>query len=571
MKKRGTEECIRDVFCRNIGVNSIEEVNDWFKKSYSNDYKIKDLTESVEYAKIFKDETVTIVGDYDVDGVVAVFILMMSLKWAGFKDVRYRIPRRFSEGYGISTKIVDEIESGLLITCDNGIAQPVAIKKAKNKGLGVIIIDHHLPAADEAGNILIPNADFIIDPNAIEGSADFNGYCGAGLCYKFACELLGQEMKFYTQLLQGATAVATVCDVMELREENYVFVRNGLKKLLMPNLNTTGLYALVSAFQLTKHISAHDVGFKIGPAINACSRMKDDGATEALELLLYSGPFQTAIKKAEEIVSVNDARKAAKKEALIKAESVIAEQCLYGDIPLVLYVPGISEGLIGILAGNLSEKYQTPAFIFTDSENPDELKGSARAFGNYHVKNEMDKCPDLFERFGGHAGAGGMTIKRDNLEELRRVLSDNISDYVIPDDEEETYYDLEINASDIPKVLAELEAYEPFGEGNPQVIFKVNDFSVVPRYGSYKKLIGDDESIVKLYSSNSTAIGFDMADKMKRIEKPNKLDLVGTLSYNYFNGNVDNQIEFFDFYEKKFEMKETDFAARLRTLASSMS
>lgn len=563
--KRGTESTIKDVFLRNIGACSLDDVNEWFKNSYANKYSIKGIDEAVELAKTFKDKQVTICGDYDSDGVTATTILLLSLRWAGFKNVTYRIPKRFSEGFGINKTMVDEIESGLIITCDNGVAQPEVINYAKEKGLTVIVTDHHQPMVVD-GNDILPNADIIIDPNALDGQAVFNGYCGAGIAYKFACKMLDYNKTFCQKLL-GLCAIGTVADVMELKEENYVFVRNGLKTLLMSTLCTSGLYALTCAFELNKHITAHDIGFKLGPAINASSRMKDDGAMDAVKLLSFDGPYPEAVAMAESFVAVNEQRKAAKKDALAIANKVIEDECLYGDIPMVLKVPGISEGVVGIIAGSLCEEYKVPVIVVTDSEDG-SLKGSARSCGNYDIKAELDKCSDLLLRHGGHSGAAGLSLIEDNLYLLRETLINNVISFSC-DSPEDIYYDLEINASEIPSMLEELKKYEPFGEGNPSPVFKVNNFSVVPRYGVYKKLIGSDLSIVKIYSKNTTAIGFDMAVKMRPISEPKCLNLIGTLSDNYFGGEIEHQIEFSDFANVEGDRLETPLAAKLRMMASA--
>lgn len=561
-KKRGAEKTIEEVFLRNIGAKSLNDINMWFKKSYNHEYCVDMMKEAASFAKTFKDKRVTIVGDYDGDGVTSTAILYLGLKRAGFIDVRYRIPKRFSEGYGISSNIIDEIECGLVITCDNGISQIEAISKAKDKGLSVIIIDHHLPLVID-GNTTLPPADFIIDPNAIPDSADFNGYCGAGLSYKFIQEMLDYDNFHY--LLLGFACIGTITDVMELREENYVFVRNGLNKLTDARFCTSGLYALISACNLTKYIQASDIGFKIGPTLNAASRMSDEGAMEAVKLLTYNGPYPEAVRMAERLLSVNEDRKSAKKEALKRAHEVIDEECLYGEIPLVVYVPGISEGIIGIIAGNLCEEYNVPTIVLSDSEDGC-LKGSARSCGNYNIKDELDKCSSLLLKYGGHSGAAGLSLFPEKLAEFKNALQINSTGFST-EAGRDLYYDIEISANELPKVVESLHKFAPFGEGNEDIVFKVNNFSVVPRYGAYKKLLGADESIIKMYSADAVAIGFDMASRFDKIEQPKNLNLIGTLSVNYFNGSCDNQIEFVDFENVEKSYIETPLAKKLALMA----
>ena len=562
--KRGSEDSVQKVFLRNIGVEKLDDVNDWFRESYSDAYYIDKLDDAVKMATDFINMPVRIIGDYDVDGVTSTSILLESLKAYGFTDVSYRIPKRFSEGFGINDIIIDEIESGLIITCDNGIAQLDAIKKAKDKGLTVIIIDHHEPVR-ESGKAVLPCADIIIDPNAIEHSARFNGYCGAGLSFKFAKKLLGSKHPLIAKLL-GLAALGTVADVMELVEENYVFVRNGIKCLLNPHTTTQGLYALISSLDLSRNLDAHDIGFKIGPCLNSCSRMIDDGAKIAVNLLTFDGSYASAISEAEKVVELNKKRKELKESGLIKADTIIKDYCLMGDIPLVLKLDGVPEGIIGIIAGNLCEDYKVPAVVLTDIGDG-ILRGSSRSCGNYNMKEKLDEVSDLLVKYGGHAGAAGLSIKADKFDEFVTRLHDNASDFTNSEDKSCELYDLEINASEIVSTIQELKKYEPFGQGNAPIVFKVNNFSVNPKNGNFINKVTSSYDITKLfYKKDVVAIGFDMSSRFKTV--PKKVTLYGTLSDNYFNGVITHQIEFSDFRCEEINSKiETPLAARLKSMA----
>ena len=566
-KKRDERSTLKDIFLRNINASSLDDINAWFTKSYENKFFLDCIDKAVEIVKGFNNKPVTIVGDYDADGVTATSILTLALRWCGFKNVKYRIPKRFSEGFGINSTIIDEINDGLVITCDNGVAQLDAIRQAKAKGLTVVILDHHEPAVID-GVAVLPLADVIVDANA-GTKADFKGYCGAGVCLKFARALFaefGLSEKLYLKLL-GLAAIGTVADVMELRGENYVFVRNGLKYLLNANFNTFGTNALIKACGCDKVLTAHDIGFKIGPVINASSRMKDDGAKDVVELLIYEGrDMSLAVSKAEKLCALNDVRKGEKRVGLEKAHEIIKENCMYGDIPLVINVPDVKEGVIGILAGSLCEEYKVPAIVVTETE-PGILKGSARSCGNCNIKDELDKVSELLLRYGGHAGAAGLSLEASNLDAFRDALCENIAENGFEMEScDDTFYDVEIEASQIPETIEALKKYEPFGEGNSPIVFKVNGFDVIPRGNAYKSFMGDG-SIVKIYGKESTAIGFNMAEKLSGYEKPKKLELVGSLSENYFNGAVTLQIEFSDCKVINVEMIETPLAARLKDMA----
>lgn len=542
--KRGNAATIEEIFLGNVGEDSLEKVNDWFRSHYAHSYRIDRLTEAVNMVKQFKDKCVTIVGDYDSDGVTSTSILYLALKWAGFVNVNYRIPKRFSEGFGINRTIVDEVDDGLIITCDNGIAQVDAINYAKEKGLTVVILDHHLP---EMKNdiVVLPNADIIIDPNAIKGSADFNGYCGAGLSYRFACELLDFQRNYCLKLL-GLAAIGTVADVMELKKENYVIVRNGLKTLLNVNTTTVGTYALISAYELNQYITATDIGFKVAPTINAVSRMNDDGATDAVKLLTFEGAYTEAVYMATRLVEINKQRKSLQKEGLSVALEIIKEKGLEKDVPLVVYLPDTKEGIIGIIAANISETYKVPAIVVTDSEEPGLLKGSARSCGDYNIKEYLDQVSEYLAVYGGHSGAAGLSLLKDNFNAFKENINAISKDFTYIESDA-VYYDLEIKAKDVPKCIEELKKYEPFGEGNPMPVFKVIDFQMIPKFGSIKKVVGSN--IAKVFCHTCTAFGFDMAERMEHICEPKTLSFVGKIADNYFNGNVTHQIEFVDFIE----------------------
>ena len=396
---RHPNESVENIILKNFGVSSAADLNEWFKKSYANQYTINGLKEAVEFAKKFMKSTVTIIGDYDADGTTATSILYLGLKEYGFKDVRFRIPHRFSEGFGINEKIIDEIESGLIITCDNGIAGLDAIKKAKGKGLAVIVTDHHKPVVIDNETVL-PVADYIIDPNAIDGQAVFNGYCGAGLAYKFICELFNFNKTIRYKYL-GLAAIGTVADVMELREENYVFVRNALPRLSNPTYTTVGLNALIEAFDFERQITSSDIGYRIGPAINSASRMKDWGADFVVELLTFNGDKEKAAEMAQKLIRTNELRKESEKEAMAKAKEIIEQQNKKDNCPLIVYIPLINEGILGIIAGNLCEKYGVPTLVFTNTlfKGEEILKGSARSCDGFNIKELFDAHAELFIKY----------------------------------------------------------------------------------------------------------------------------------------------------------------------------
>ena len=469
IQKRGFEETIEEVVLKNTGYSNIEDFTNPDK-----DYFIKDLdkvADRIMYA-IENDIPITVVGDYDVDGVTASSIMQKTLEYLG-ANVTVRLPHRFSEGFGLSEKIVDEIEGGLLITVDNGIAALAAVEKAKNKGLEVIVTDHHEPIV-ENGEKVLPCADLIIDPHAIDGQAQFVGYCGAGLAYKLSSILVTDPI--FNDKMSCFAALGTVSDVMKLVEENRLIVKKGLENMTKDGHRTQGLFSILNKQYVDKHINETDIGFKIGPMINAAGRLIDDGARKPFEVMIVDNLRYPNYHLADELFALNNRRKQIVEEALPEFEKEIAEKHMENDFPLVMYKENIPEGVIGIIAGKLAEKYDTPALIFSDSEDPDIMKGSGRTGRCVNLKELLDMSPEQFYKYGGHAEAAGISILKSNFENAKRTLQANCKEPLGYVKDTNVYYDLEIEADNLEEVYKKLEKYGPFGEGNQKIVFKVKNF-----------------------------------------------------------------------------------------------
>lgn len=542
-KKKDEANTAKDVFMRNQNLTDVKDANKWFIKSRENAYRINGLSEAADMIMTFKDKPVWISGDYDVDGITSTSIMVKVLKKLGFSNVNYMIPSR-SEGFGINIKMIDRVKRGsLIITVDNGVAQIEAIGKAIKKGIKVIVIDHHLPENEEGQSVQNP-ADVVIDPNAIPDQADFNGYCGAGLAYKLALHLMNYNKEACYEYLALA-AIGTVADVMELTAENYVFVRNGLKILTCPQYLSIGLWAILSALGYTSYIDEQCVGYTIGPVLNAASRMVDDGALSVVSLLCEDKPFENALADAEKIKELNTLRKQLTKEAVEKAMNVISQNGYDTNVPLVVNVPDVKASLIGIVAGNIAEKFQVPTVAVTNENGI--LRGSARSIGNFNIKNALDTCSELLIHYGGHAGAAGVTLEKDNFELLRIALQKTGLDYEKPC-VDTIEYDLEISSNDILNALNSIQNYAPFGQGNAAPVFLIRDYKTVVRSGRSVSFIGAEKDSVRLNSDVASAIGFGLKDVFKEANANASFlcDIVGTLSYNYFNGKKYPQITILD-------------------------
>lgn len=552
--KRDSYTDVKNVVLTNMGIQEKDLYIDENKV-----FRIDNLDDAKDMILegIKNGEEFTVVGDYDVDGVTATSIMLLTLISLKAK-VKYRIPKRISEGYGISEKIIDEIDSGIIITVDNGIAAIEAIKKAKEKGLKVIVIDHHL----KNENGILPDADIIIDPNAIENSAEFNGYCGAGLAYRVA-EILVEDKKLLEKLLCFAS-LGTIADVMQLKSENRRIVKDGLQNMVSFGKRTSGLASILSSCELNKHITATDVAFKIGPMLNAPGRLYDDGAKIAVEALVYDGKYKEDIGL--NLIKINEERKAVVKESVEKVKENISCNCLYGDFPLIIYEPGLNEGIVGIIAGRLAEEQNIPVIVFTDTEDEKIIKGSARSAQGVHLKNLLDKCSDKIYKYGGHAEAAGISIEKDKLYDFMDAMRDNVEepDTSIPNDI--VYYDLEIDANDLKRTFSEVQKYEPYGEGNPKIVFKIKDYKLSPRYSGYYKTLGDGTHI-KLFGVGSSAIWFSGAKEYFDLKEPKQVDIIGKLSCSYFRDMPELQVEVIDLKDATQKIEKSALGKRLEELA----
>lgn len=406
------------------------------------DPHIKNLRDAVILTQTFlkKGLHVAIIADYDVDGILAAINLYEGLKeyikQAGLTNkLIVRFPKRFSEGYGLSSRIIDEIPCGyFIITVDNGIAALEQIAQAKRKGIPVIVTDHHL-----CSDTSLPSADIIVDPNAIGGS-EFAGYCGAAIAYRFAKTLIPKNKKLLEQLL-ALTAIATITDVMPLYGDNRNIVKRGLK-LLNQRKVPYGMNVLLNLLRI-EYIQEDDIGFKIGPVLNAAGRLEDNGAEKVFNLLKMKEPNnpmlesdQEAYTAALELIELNKKRQNIVKESMDKIQEDYPDDVLANERCIVLYDSSFNEGIIGILAGKLTEKYDVPAFVFTDPIYPKKIglyKGSGRSARNIHLKNLLDKNKDLLNGYGGHAGAAGLSIDKTKLSQFSQQVNLQLSDIVLSD------------------------------------------------------------------------------------------------------------------------------------------
>jgi len=520
-------------------------------KSPPVDPEIRNLDEAVAFVKDFLDrgEPVKVMADYDCDGVMSGTILYLAIRAYSGRDIPVRFPKRFSEGYGLSMNVVNETDAGLIITVDNGIAAVDQIKAAKEKGLSVVILDHHLMRADG----LIPDADVIVDPHVYNGG--FDEYCGAGLALRFAKKLVPDKNGLYTKLTAFA-GIATVADVMKLIGDNRRMVRNSLDAVRNRNV-TVGMDALLDALNV-EHVEADDYGFLLGPVVNAAGRLDDDGPHKVFSLIsIDEGNKEALMFQAAELVEYNNTRRDLVYTFTDRAKKMADEGSIKEKHQVaIFYSDDFHEGINGIIAGQMAEELKMPCIVLSPGKKEGLLKGSGRSYGEINLIRLLNTASDCFAGYGGHEGAAGLTVIKDKLEELQKRLDETMlteefaSKAGLQDDV--ILYDKEINIKDVPYFISELEELGPFGEGNPKPVFRIDGFELTPKNGKYFRVMGRYGNHVKLFGDDISAVAFGMIDRFSG-ELPAAIDIVGTIYANIFNGKTENQIEVVDFIpvEKK--------------------
>lgn len=525
----------------------------------SSDFTIQNLKLMAGWIKsyVHQNAPITIIGDYDADGVCATAGLFLLLREIGASKIHLRLPKRMSEGYGLSEKIVDEINSGVVITVDNGISAIPAIKKAKEKGLVVLVIDHHEPKMED-GKIVLPNADLIVDPHVpdeliCKGSLErstFNGYCGAGLAYKLAQVMIPGTNTL--KKISAFAAIATIADVVPLLYDNRNIYHEGIQNI-KGRCITPGLQCLINMLQSDNIVTEGDIGFKIAPMLNAPGRLIDDGAMKSLQTLI-TGNFETAFLMAQELREINEVRKEKKEEAVKRAYEIIEINNLSYSNPIVICDPETAEGIVGLVAGTICEEFNASVIVFTKTENG--LKGSARASDYNNIKESLDafhdEHPEILSKYGGHKGAAGLSITEEGFPIFQKKMQEIMG---APQMKSDTIpFDIEIDAGDILDVTADIRRFAPFGEGNPPITVKIRDFKTVPVGNSF--YVELRKNTVKFSGAGCDAIAFSMAEKFRMEGCPTCMDIVGNLGFSYFKGKAKAQIEVMDFVPVLVEDKK---------------
>jgi len=549
----------------NRGLSTYEEMQEYLHPtldSFPDPHFFADMDKACQLLKeaVESSTPIRVVGDYDVDGIMSTYILVNAIRKVGGK-VDYAVPHRMVDGYGINPDMVQQaFDEGIrfIITCDNGIAAAEAVNLAKSLGMIFVITDHHeVPFAEEDGNKVqqLPNADAVVDPKRQDCQYPFKGICGAQVAWKVA-EVLYQVMGISSdeamEFLEFA-AIATVCDVMELKDENRATVFHGTKAIECTN--NVGLNALLARTELKgKPISCYHLGFIIGPCLNASGRL--DTAERAIQLLMEEDNAK-ALAAANELVELNNQRKTMTQNGIDKAIELIESSDLIQDRVLVVYIPELHESLAGIVAGRLREKYTKPVLVITKAE--DGAKGSGRSIPAYNMFEELSAVKDIFTKFGGHPMAAGVSLPVDRVDELRQRLNANCK--LTEDDMQEVIkIDCDMPLSYISEELIDqLDLFAPFGTGNSKPLFalkdiKINRLSYMGKEGQYLRLNLETET-----GGSMTGLMFRGVEELENrmIEKYDestwqtlfstgvqdaRIDIIYEPSVNEFRGNRSLQV-----------------------------
>ena len=505
---------------------------------------MKDMDRAVDILKekIEEGKKIRVIGDYDIDGVNATYILQQGLAGLG-ADVDTDIPDRIKDGYGLNQMLIDralEDDVDTIITCDNGIAAMSEIAYGKENGMTIVVTDHHeVPYLEENGEKkhLLPPADAVVDPHRADCEYPFKGLCGAAVAYKLVEVLYRvsgkseQEVEHLQESLMENVAIATIGDVMDLVGENRVFVKKGLE--LLKTTKNEGLHALMQCTGVdTANLNTYHIGFVIGPCINAGGRL--DTAKRALELLNASNRRE-AVTLAADLKELNDSRKEMTEEGVEEAVRQIESSSWKDDQVLVVYLPKCHESIAGIIAGRIKERYYRPTFVLTRGETG--VKGSGRSIEAYDMFAEMSRCRELFTKFGGHKLAAGLSLEEKNVEVFRKRINE-LADLTEEDLQMKVSIDMRLPFPYInEELIHELKILEPFGKGNGKPLFAESKLRVIQ-----PRIFGKNRNVLKCrledqQGNQMEAVYFgEVEDCLRQMEKKQIMSFTYYPSINEYMG-----------------------------------
>lgn len=532
----------------NRGISTSEEAKKFLRADVNDLHDgslLKDMDKGVDIIKdaVTSNKKIIIYGDYDCDGVMSTVILYNTLKRLN-ANFSYHIPHREHEGYGMNSERIRKLKDEgyeVILTCDNGISAFEQVELAKELGMQVVITDHHeLPLKEVDGKLIssMPSADAVINPKRKDCNYPFKELCGAGITLKFSQCLyrkMGIPEDEYRELMQYA-AISTVCDVVDLLDENRIIVKNGLEMI-----NETTNKGLIEVRKLTglddKKVTEYHLGFVIGPCVNATGRLET--ANISVDLLITDDDLK-AKEFAKKLYDLNAKRQELTMESTERVLEKIENENLCKDKVIVVYDEEVHESIAGIVAGRVKEKYNLPCIVLTKGK--EMPKGSARSIECYNIFEELSKCKELMHKFGGHPMAAGLSLPEENIPKLREKLN-NICTLTDEDITPIVKIDSPLPLQYLSEELIEvIEKLRPFGKGNPSPVFAVKEVELDKIW-----LIGKEKNYLKLRckvpGKNEVIDGLSF-DKLEyfREEYSNKYGeevFLKACDSNYIRGKID--------------------------------
>ena len=516
---------------------------------------------------ISKNELICIYGDYDVDGVTSTVILYKALKSIGANVIYYLLDRE-EAGYGLNIEAINDVMKkgvDIIFTCDNGIASIEEVDYIKENGMDIIILDHHEPRFLEQDNIkieVLPNADAIINPKQSDCKYEFKALSAGGISYKFVKGLY-EYMEIEENLDEYLVfaSISTVCDIVDLLDENRLIVKMGLEIFNNNKQINKGLFEILKVNNIEeKLINEMDYGFIIGPCINASGRL--ESALKAVELFTTNDDENTK-NLAIDLLNLNIERKDLTHKAVEEILYEVENTNIKDDKVLVIYNEKIHESIAGIVAGRVKEVYYKPTFVITKAK--DGAKGSGRSIPPYNMFEELLKCSHLFQKFGGHKMAAGLSLGEENIELFRKTINENCT-LSNEDLQEIIVIDKALDFSQITLNLAkELYKMNPIGKENKGAIFATKNVEV-----KNVRFVGKEKNIIQFVLNHNNidikAISFNGYDKFIDILKSTmcdddvekvilhlkkcvdlRLDVVYSIDVNIFNDIENVQLILKDF------------------------
>lgn len=521
----------------NRNITSVDAASNFFNTGIHqvhNPFLMKDMDLAVQRVMkaISKSEKICIYGDYDVDGSVGTTLLILFFRAIGI-DVDHYIPHRLNEGYSLNRAAIEQIHSmgtDLVITVDNGIMATDEIQYAGKLGMDVIVTDHH-----QVGDVL-PEAVAVVNPQRKDCGYPFKGICGAGVAFKLIMALR-QRLRgegFFQNLVEpnlkqslDLLAIATVCDMVPLVDENRYFVKEGMRQLAQTK--NPGLQALLKVCHITKELTTTDLGFRIGPRINACGRLED--AKQGV-LMLTTQDRKQAEQIAALLNKLNNDRRDIESNLVDEVMQRIEEEGnLDSKLGVVVYDPSWHVGVVGIVASRVVEKIKRPTLILGKNDEG-LIKGSGRSVKNVNLVQALRECSNHLEHFGGHEAAVGLSLKSIHLPEFNLAFDEAVKRQMTREDLREVIFvDDDLTRKDIDrKLLDELIQLEPHGMGNAKPLFAISDLKVTS-----KCVVGGDHLKLSIHScgKNRDAIAFRQAKLFENVEE--KKGALFSLELNKFN------------------------------------